>query len=233
MPILLVFAFHGFFYLYSKELLAKARSKNIPIHVVINKKETPKPKPPPIEAPKPKPKPKPKPAKKPAPPKPNVADQPPEPPKKLEPPKPVFGVTDSSVSDQGSGVAVRVGNTLNKEMEKEYIDPSKIKPLPPAPVRKSPVPVYELSRMPKFKNRVIPEYSAEARRKEIEGVVELEITISETGKVLRVRITKKLGYGLDEAAVKAVKQSTFHPALKGKKKVPVKIRIPYRFVLED
>ncbi|RJO67041.1 MAG: energy transducer TonB [Myxococcales bacterium] len=143
-------------------------------------------------------------------------------------------MTGDSVANGETNVAVRVGNTLQKEMEKEYTNPDAVKALPPSePPAKKPVPVYELTRVPAFKVQIKPDYPAEARRNEIEGVVELEVLISETGKVLKVRVLKSLGYGLDEAAVAAVKKSEFLPGLKGKEAVPVKLRIPYRFVLEE
>ena len=237
-PILVSVILHLAFYVTSSELLAKPRKSYQTIHVVIQEKQ-PKPKPPesqpkPEPRPKSKPKPKPKPKEPPAP-KPN-RDKPPQPEEPPpEPPKEIFGVTADSVTDQGGGVAVRVGNTLNKEMEKEYFDPSKIKPItgPPKPRRRRLVPVHELTKVPSFKKRVVPDYPDEARRNEIEGVVELEVLIDEKGRVIKVRVRKSLGYGCDEAAIAAVRKALFNPALKGDRPVPTKIRIPFRFVLED
>ncbi len=236
--LLVVSAFlHFGFYSYSSEFFQQAAKKYLPIHVVLDKKEKPPaPKPEKVEKPKPpKPKPKPpkpKPKEPPPPPKPNKeTPPPPEPPK--EPPKEIFGVTEDSVSKQGSGVAVRVGNTLNKDMELKYSDPKDIKPLPKAPPRRRPVPAYKLSKLPSFKDRADPVYPAEARRNEIEGVVKLEVIIDETGRVLKVRVKKSLGYGCDEAAIAAVRQSKFNPGYQGDKPVLVKLTIPFRFVLED
>ena len=162
--------------------------------------------------------------------------------------KPVFGATAESVGNHQSNVSVRVGNTLAKEMEKTFVKPSKVKEItaPPTPAgaveqvakkapekkkRISPVPVYELSSAPSFSNKVEPQYPDEAKRKEIEGVVQLEVLIDENGKVRKVKVLKSPGYGLERAAIVALTKSRFKPGIMNGKAVPVRIKIPYRFVL--
>jgi periplasmic protein TonB len=173
-------------------------------------------------------------------PKPNV-QEPPPPPK--EAPKPVFGATADSVGNSQSGVSIRVGNTLESEMDKAA-PPGKVTPLaaPPAdpatPVRKpepkvKPVPVYNLSTAPKFKTRVEPVYPAAARKAEVEGVVQLEVLIDRDGRVKDIKVLKTPGAGLDEAAVAALNKSRFEPGMMNGKPVPVKIKIPYRFILDS
>jgi len=176
-------------------------------------------------------------------PKPNTATPPPA---KVEaqPAKPVFGVTADSVTPSGSGVAVRVGNTLAKAMEQELTNPKDVAALPPAPKsplgdqavpkKKSikPVPVYELSKAPTFKKKVEPKYPDQARRQGIEGTVQLEILIDENGRVRKVKVLKSPGHGLERAAIAALSKSKFNPGVINGKAVPVKIKIPYRFVLD-
>jgi periplasmic protein TonB len=58
-----------------------------------------------------------------------------------------------------------------------------------------------------------PDYSKEAREKEIEGIVVLEVLVSREGKATEVKVLKSLGYGLDEKAIKAVKEWKFQPAI--------------------
>jgi TonB family protein len=58
-----------------------------------------------------------------------------------------------------------------------------------------------------------PQFSDEAIRRKIEGVVELDVLISAEGKPLNVVVTKKAGAGLDEQAVKGVRKWTFEPAV--------------------
>jgi len=57
-----------------------------------------------------------------------------------------------------------------------------------------------------------PVYTEEARRQRIEGEVLLQVAFSATGNLEVLRVTKGLGYGLDEAAVTAARQIRFRPA---------------------
>ncbi len=179
-------------------------------------------------------------------PRPNTKKKQPRPAEaQIEPAKPVFGVTADSVTKSGSGVAVRVGNTLAKEMEKELTKPKDVAALPPAPKGPTaapqpapkkkplkPVPVYELSRAPTFKKKIEPKYPDQARRNGIEGTVQLEILIDENGRVRRVKVLKSPGHGLERAAIAALSKSKFNPGVINGRAVPVKIKIPYRFVLD-
>jgi protein TonB len=84
---------------------------------------------------------------------------------------------------------------------------------------------------PKRKVPASPKYTTQARQAEIEGVVRVEVTVDETGKVIAARVLSGLGYGLDEAAIEAAKATTFEPATHcGKPVVGTKI-IPFRFSL--
>jgi periplasmic protein TonB len=71
-----------------------------------------------------------------------------------------------------------------------------------------------------------PNYTAEAMRARIEGVVELEIIIRADGSVGNIRLTRSLDsrFGLDEEAIKAVRGWRFDPARHLGK--PVQVRVP-------
>jgi protein TonB len=56
-----------------------------------------------------------------------------------------------------------------------------------------------------------PEYSDEAIAAQIEGDVELSITIGEDGVPRDLRLEKPLGYGLDERAIEYVGKWRFSP----------------------
>lgn len=78
-----------------------------------------------------------------------------------------------------------------------------------------------------------PPYTAEARSSGIEGTVTLEIVIDETGKVLRARaVGKRLGMGLDEAAMRTYRSKKFSPYVVQGKAVPIKSYIRVKFALE-
>jgi TonB family protein len=63
-------------------------------------------------------------------------------------------------------------------------------------------------------SKPVPVYTDEARSKKIEGEVLLEVVLQASGKVQVVRVVRGLGYGLDDAAVRAAEQIRFKPALK-------------------
>lgn len=78
---------------------------------------------------------------------------------------------------------------------------------------------------------VKPPYTAEARAAGIEGVVVLELIISEKGNVLRARVLRGLGYGLDQSAVRTFRAKKFTPSYKEGKPITVKIPVQVRFTL--
>jgi protein TonB len=63
-----------------------------------------------------------------------------------------------------------------------------------------------------FKPR--PAYTEEARRRQIEGEVLLDVMFGASGEARVVRIVRGLGYGLDENAVAAARAIRFRPALR-------------------
>jgi TonB family protein len=85
-------------------------------------------------------------------------------------------------------------------------------------------------RPPRLVYAPIPEYSDEARRKNIQGIVVLSALVDEQGRPTDIRVERSLGYGLDEEAVEAVSQYQFKPAttLDGKP-VAERIRIQVSF----
>jgi len=58
-----------------------------------------------------------------------------------------------------------------------------------------------------------PVYTEEARRLGLEGEVLIQVVFPASGPVRVIRVTKSLGHGLDEAAVRAAQQIRFKPAL--------------------
>jgi protein TonB len=69
------------------------------------------------------------------------------------------------------------------------------------------------SNAPKFLHREMPVYPLIARRLGKEGRVLLRLTIDEKGNLLNIEVLEGAGYGFTEAAVEAVKKSTFTPAI--------------------
>ena len=86
---------------------------------------------------------------------------------------------------------------------------------------------------PRFRQKKKPKYPELARRAGKEGIVTLEATIGTDGIATDIKVVEKLGDGFDEAAIAALKAARFVPAKQGKKNVAMRIRIPYRFTLDD
>jgi protein TonB len=84
---------------------------------------------------------------------------------------------------------------------------------------------------PSFLHKVVPSYPALAKRLEKEGTVLLRVTIDEQGRPLEIVVLKKAGFGFDEEAVKAVKDSSFVPAKRDGKPLVCRALLPIRFVL--
>ena len=188
-------------------------------------------KPPPKPEPKPKPKPKKKKRKKvdlrkKRRPKPTKQPKVPPP----EPPKPIFGVTMNSTSKTGAGVTLRVGNTLMKAPEKAFTKPGDVRPY-------EPVAGHKLNRYPRLisseraRLERLP-YPEQARDEEIEGRVILLLDINYLGKVVRARVLKDPGAGLGAAAVKALRNARFEPAIMDGEAVDARLHYQYDFVLE-
>lgn len=85
---------------------------------------------------------------------------------------------------------------------------------------------------PSILELVKPLYPSLARRLGKEGTVLLKLHIDEMGRPLEVEIIKRAGYGFDEAALNAIKQSRFRPAMKNGIPVSSVVIVPVRFVLE-
>jgi TonB family protein len=95
-------------------------------------------------------------------------------------------------------------------------------------------PVYHPGKGVTFPRQVYspdPEFSDEARRRKIEGVVTLSAIVTSKGETTEIRVLHGRGYGLDEKAVDAVRQWKFDPATKGGKPVSVELAIEVDFRL--
>lgn len=77
----------------------------------------------------------------------------------------------------------------------------------------------------------LPVYPAEAREQEVEADVPVEIVVSPSGVVTHARVLSHTGYGLDQAAIAAVRGYRFHPAQRGGHSVAVRMRWDVSFKL--
>ena len=74
-------------------------------------------------------------------------------------------------------------------------------------------------------------YPEEAKKAGVEGTVYVMAYINEAGIVDKVEVLKGIGYGCDEVAAEAVKNTRFKPGYNNGKPVKVKVVVPIKFKL--
>jgi len=76
-----------------------------------------------------------------------------------------------------------------------------------------------------------PEFSEQARRAKFQGTVVLQIVVNKKGDVVRVRLVRALGMGLDQNAMEGVEHWRFSPATRNGQPVAVALNIEVAFNL--
>lgn len=99
------------------------------------------------------------------------------------------------------------------------------------PVAEEIQPLFRLTRMPGFLQKIEAVYPASERRAGIQANVLAEVTINAQGGVLDVRILKSGGATFDDAVKQALQKSTFTPGMIDNKPVGTRFQVPFRFNL--
>ena len=86
---------------------------------------------------------------------------------------------------------------------------------------------------PQYKIKVEPKYPDTASKAGKEGQVILQATIDENGIPQDIVAITDIGFGFEEAAIAALKKTTFRPATKGGEPISLQVEIPYSFTLKD
>ena len=86
---------------------------------------------------------------------------------------------------------------------------------------------------PKLKRKVTPMYTVKALALDIEGHLSLMISIDTKGRVYAAKITRPLGYGLDQVGLKTVKLWRYAPAMLNGKPVKSERRVAMNFVINN
>lgn len=86
---------------------------------------------------------------------------------------------------------------------------------------------------PRKKFQVEPDYPESAKKAEKEGDVILQATIDEKGIPQDIVALTNLGFGFEEAAIAALRKSTFHPATKAGEPISLRVELPIKFTLKD
>jgi len=88
--------------------------------------------------------------------------------------------------------------------------------------------------VPVVVTKVNPDYTSDAKRAHIEGIVLLESVVLQDGTVGQVSVIRSLDstFGLDQQAVAAMKRWRFQPGTKDGKPVAVRVQIEMNFTLK-
>lgn len=86
---------------------------------------------------------------------------------------------------------------------------------------------------PRFVRRTPPRYPPRALSMSREGTVVLRLTIDEQGKLVNVDVIQSAGFGFDEEAVRAIRDSTFRAAVRNGRPTISLAELPVRFVLRN
>ena len=165
---------------------------------------------------------------------PKLTSRPIDTPMRPEPPKTptkraIFGQSKTALIDSAptpDSVQAKAGNTLAKDPDKEKIRDDDAKSLP------IPTEEYIVTKMPRLLKEARVPYPAEAKKKNIQGSVLLELYIDAQGKVREAKVIQSPDLSLEKAALEAATRLEFTPAKVGDVAVPVRIRVPYRFELD-
>jgi len=135
----------------------------------------------------------------------------------LGPPSPGPGTESGIGNGHGTGVGPGTGPGYGPGWDGGYGEG----PLTVGGEVSAPLPIYKPD----------PAYSEEARKAKFQGTVLLWIVVDAQGTVRNVQITKHLGMGLDEEAIKTVSTWKFKPALLHSVPVPVQVQVEVSFRL--
>jgi len=79
----------------------------------------------------------------------------------------------------------------------------------------------------------LPGYTREARRVGVEGIVALKVLLLGDGKIGRIRVIRRLPYGLTENAIRVACEIKFKPAMKAGQPVAQWLNVQYAFRLAE
>ena len=85
---------------------------------------------------------------------------------------------------------------------------------------------------PRFIHKEAPIYPFMARKLGKEGNVTLRLSLNDQGQLQKIDAVEANGFGFIEAASRAIKKSTFAPAVKNGKAISSQVLVSVRFVLQ-
>ena len=147
------------------------------------------------------------------------------------PAPPVFGATRESVTSGDSTFSVPLGNTVATSPDNRGpVEPGEPAVEPPPPPAPPPRPV-TLRSKPRLLREVKVDYPAKARELGIEGTVKVRVRVGPDGRVQQTQVVSGPGFGLNQAAERALRRFRFRPAM-GSDGKPMAYWITYRYTFQ-
>lgn len=123
------------------------------------------------------------------------------------------GRDNASHAVRGVRLGVAGSNGPMNSRSREASTPVNLGRVAPPPAQAPSAPTYARSASaPKVLYKPRPQYTAEAIKEHIEGTVSVRLRVSSSGTVQVLGVTRDLGYGLGQSAVRAVEGTRFSPA---------------------
>jgi len=129
---------------------------------------------------------------------------------------------DASVAGIGERIARAVRTTIKEETSEPteaVIEELPDEGSPEAKTFRAPVPYL----------RMKPEYTPQAALHDVTATVDILVDVGATGVVIRTRVVRWAGFGLDESVEKTVRAMNWRPAERNGKSVPMRFLLRYNF----
>ncbi len=141
-------------------------------------------------------------------------------PKEITPPKPDPVLTEQEIENEPQPIP-------EPEPPSQQVE----SPLPAQEVLPSPVPLATLTAMPRFLHKERPIYPRAMHTAGKEAIVKLNVLIDKHGNIRDITIKKSAGPDFDQAAIAAIRQSSFSPGEIEHQAVAVLLTVPVKFKL--
>ena len=147
----------------------------------------------------------------------------PEPPDEPPPPPPMESVEPASFSDLAGALDIGSGTGGSGAVIASALADSIARKADQAVATSS------LDQGARAIAQVSPKYPADLKKQGIAGLVKVQVVVDARGRVQDARVTQGAHPLLDRAALDAVRQWRFQPAVRGGKPVAQKVMVPFRF----
>jgi TonB family protein len=138
----------------------------------------------------------------------------------------LFFALNVSAQDSGFAIEMESSPSDSASVETVYVDENG-DTLAPESLAQAP----KLDKLPELTQFIEAVYPPAALRQGVEGAVVCEFLVTDSGQVDSLRVIKSLTPDLDTAALRAITQFVFTPAMAQNKPVPVFLQYEYRFSL--